>query len=243
MIQIFPKKKTLFFLFIFNLLIFNTKIHAQGIYHHPDSLFEQKQYLAACKAYHQIFEQTQMASTQALLKMSMAGEISGQHAYTLFALLYLRQFQYPKADDKLAQITKLHNLQGYKYSDDQFFVHFLRRNFFIIAVLACAGAIGFALLAFLQKKSKRSATGLLVVSLLWVLFFVILLNSVSQSDYAISLENNVLVMDDPSHAAQVAAELKMGDRVRVKSRLGYWTAIDWQDQTHYVKTSLLLSSI
>jgi hypothetical protein len=243
MIQIFSKKKTLFFLFFFNSLFFSHKILAQSSFFIADSLFEQKQYLQAAQTYYRLIQENEVASTQALLKLAWCGEVSGIYPYTLFALLHLRQIQYPKADQKLAQLTKVHNLSGYQYSDNQFFIFFLKKNWLLIALVYGLGALVLLFLAFWQKKFNRSLNGVVGVGLFWTLLFGLVLNFAPKPNYAICLEPRVLLMESPSHASKVAHELKMGERVKVKSQLGYWTAVETENQTLYVKTSLLLSSI
>lgn len=230
---------------LFELLIFSSfmggEIYAQEapIEHlkQADSLFAQQQYTESLKLYDQLYSQASMVSPAMLLKMAFIQEGLGEYSEALY---YLSEYYLMTSDDaaveKIATLSKEHNLRGYEFSDFDLIQSFIRKNQYIfIYILLAIALVGLSYFIFREKQEteKPYGFGIAYALLLGMLFY--LTNFSLTPDHAIITASNTYIMTAPSAGAEVLNVSSKGHRVKVAGQEDVWTKIEWNGETAFVR--------
>ncbi len=206
-----------------------------------DSLFNEKKYTQAFEIYDDILTSSHEVTPSMLLKMAFIKE--GLEDYT-DALYYLNIY-YDKTSDKRAllkmqDMAKKHNLEGYDYSDTQFFLNIFHRYYSEItfAILAITLFV-FSIMIYRARVTKKRPIFSGSVFILFLTFLFYLNNFGRENPKAIIFNNQVYLMKGPSAGADVIEIVKKGHRVEVLGHEDVWTKIEWDNQIAYVKSDNL----
>ena len=202
-----------------------------------DSLFKEKKFTESFDIYKAIHETGEHASPAMLLKMAYIREGLGDEAGALFYLnsYYLRTTN-DKVFDKMEQLADKNDLNGYEYSDqDWFFNIYYQYHYHILTSLFLVGILLGALVVYNKiaktKKSYTAGFGLLFV----IVMLFIAVNFGAEYDQGILVKNNSYIMSAPSSSADVLDVSKAGHRVQVLGTEDVWLKIQWGNQIGYIK--------
>lgn len=209
----------------------NTALLAQG-----DSLYAQQRFTQAYEAYESVLEAGK-ASPGMLLRMAYIQESLNNTTQTLYLLnLYYEQTSKRDALQKMEELASAHQLQGYTYSDVDYFRNKLYRNrqYVIVGLMLLAGGL---FLGMVYKKvrlgQKPVWIGITVVVLLAGLASVV--NFPLSQEKAIVVKNYVPLMSGPSAGASVEEMINQGHRLQVLNKQDVWYKVQWGERTLYIK--------
>ncbi|WPP48907.1 SH3 domain-containing protein [Catalinimonas niigatensis] len=230
---------------LFELLIFSIicggKIYAQEAsathLKQADSLFAIQQYTESFKFYDEVYSKANMVSPAMLLKMAFIQEGLGEYSEALY---YLSEYYLMTSDDaaveKIATLSKEHNLRGYEFTDFDLIQSFVKKNQYIFIYILLATALaGLTYFIFRGKKhaEKPYGFGISYVLLLGLLFY--LTNFSLTPNHAIITESNTYIMTAPSAGAEVIRISDKGHRVKVAGQEDVWTKIEWNGEAAFIR--------
>ncbi|MDN5201257.1 SH3 domain-containing protein [Fulvivirgaceae bacterium BMA10] len=202
-----------------------------------DSLFEQKKYTESFELYQEILEKGHQLSPRMLLKMSFIKEGLGDYSDALYYLnLYYLHTSNKKVLKKMEEMAEKHKLQGYAYSDMDFFLTlYFKYSLYITFSLLALSFLVFVLM-FHQKKrlQKRPVIGgVFFTIILALLFYHINFNDTHRK--GIIMESDTYLMEAPSAGADLVEIVKKGHRVDIKGQQDVWIEIEWAGQKAFVR--------
>ena len=119
-----------------------------------DSLFTQRKYTQSFEIYDKILKSENMTSPAMLLKMAYIREGLGDFSNALYYLnLYYLQTHNKRALRKMEDLAKSYNLQGYKYTDTEFFMNVFYRYY--SAIFYGLSVLVIILIAYMTYKKLR----------------------------------------------------------------------------------------
>lgn len=207
-----------------------------------DSLFEFRKYTESFKIYQKIHEQKQ-GSPSMLLKMAFIKE--GLDDYPS-ALYYLNQYYLLTSNERVLQrmddLAEEHNLQGYEYTDLDFFLSYFYKyqNEVNLAILSIALFL-FAFILYRKRKTKErpAFAGILLVLTLGLLFYLV--NFGIRYRKGIILESPAYLMSGPSAGSDILAVVDKGHKVSILGTNDVWVKIMWGEQVVYLKENKIRS--
>ncbi|GHA78136.1 SH3 domain-containing protein [Pontibacter akesuensis] len=207
-----------------------------------DSLFLAQQYSNAFVLYEQILEEEQHYSPQMLLKMAYTKE--GLRDYT-GAMYYLHLF-YTKEPSrstlkKMEELAQVHRLQGYEYSDLQFFkTQFSKHYMRLLELMLLVAVVTATTLVVLWRRGRRFDRNLKIGFALYLLFILYYVNFLSLGEAGIIRNDHVAVMSAPSAGSNWLATATQGHKVPITGEQDIWYEIKWKGETAYIRKSNLL---
>lgn len=227
---------------LFLVLVFTSSITALGQVflrdiEVADSLFKEKKFTESFDIYKAIHETGEHASPAMLLKMAYIREGLGDEAGALFYLnSYYLQTTNDKVFEKMEQLADENNLNGYEYSDqDWFFNIYYQYQYHILFSLLVVGLSQCTLVVYKKivkiKKSYTVGFGLLFV----IVIIFIAVNFGAEYNQGILVKNNSYIMSAPSASADVLDVSKAGHRVQILGTEDVWLKIQWGNQIGYIK--------
>ncbi|MBL6447268.1 hypothetical protein JMN32_13175 [Fulvivirga sp. 29W222] len=206
-----------------------------------DSLFQIKKYTESFDIYQRLLEKEHQASPAMLLKMAFIKEGLGDYTNALYYInLYYLRTADKKALDKMEELAKAKNLEGYSLSDFDFF----KSTFFkfynaIVITLFILALLFMGIMIYRKKKhnQKPVVSGIFTIIMLALLFYT--LNFGKDYQKVIITQSNTYIMDGPSAGAEVIAIVGKGHRLPVKGQKDIWTQTEWNGQTVFIKENKL----
>ena len=210
-----------------------------------DSLFTQRKYTQSFEIYDNILKSESMTSPAMLLKMAYIKEGLGDYSNSLYYLnLYYLQTHNKRALRKMEDLAKSYNLQGYKYTDVEFFMNVFYRYY--SAIFYGLSALVLILIAYMVYKKLRlkinpgfSLFYLFIV--VAILFYVV--NFGKRYQKGIIISPDTYLMEGPSSGAKLIDIADMGHRVQVLGKDDVWVKVEWEGSVAYVKENNILQII
>ncbi len=200
-----------------------------------DSLFNQKKYTESLEVYEELLSVQKQYTPQMLLKMAFIKEGLKDYSKALYYLnLYYAKTTDKRALKKMEKLAKTNELNGYNYTDTEFFTMIYQRyaNYLSIFLMAVA----FFLLVLLYKNrsdSKPIATGVFLSLVLLLLFYHV--NNAGFFEKGIITESNAYMMKSPSSGADLMEIIDKGHRVNVTDKNDVWLEIEWEGEKGFVR--------
>lgn len=206
-----------------------------------DSLFKAKQYTQSLSHYQTILKEKQYSPAM-LLRMAYIEEGLSNIGQAMFYLnLYFVATNDKSVINKMEDMAKKFDLEGYKTTDaDQFLSFYHDYHFDITIFLAALSILLVTMIFYVKVKRKRKpiAPAILLVTFMIILFVHI--NFGERITTAIVSIPDTYVMAGPSAGAPVAAIITEGHRVEVVGKHDVWLKIRWKGEVAYVKSGSLL---
>ncbi|WP_232058446.1 SH3 domain-containing protein [Nibribacter ruber] len=207
-----------------------------------DSLYNQHQYTQAFTIYEQLLTKQRVYTPQMLLKMAYVQE--GLQRYT--QSMYYLQLYYSKHPSrsilkKMEEVGLQQHLQGYEYTDWDFFKTQFHKYYDKILELLLIGAVVFlTILVRRWVKKKPIAKQTQGTFLVYVAFLFFYANFLTLGQQGLILNANVPIMTAPSAGAGLVTTAGVGHRVNIVGEQDIWYRIEWKDQTAYIRKNNLL---
>lgn len=206
-----------------------------------DSLFKAKKYTESFDIYQHLLEKERLTSPAMLLKMAFIKEGLGDYTNALYYInLYYLQTADKKALNKMEELAKARDLQGYDFGDFDFAKTIFFKFFDIIVVTLMALALMLTAVMIYRKKKydkKPVVAGVFTILILALLFYT--LNYGRDYNKAIITQSSTYIMEGPSAGAEVVAIVGKGHRLPVKGQKDIWTQTEWNGQTVFIKEDKL----
>ena len=210
-----------------------------------DSLFNQQKYTQSFEIYNRILKTDNLTSPAMLLKMAYIKEGLGDYSNALYYLnLYYLQTHNKRALRKMEDLAKKYNLQGYKYTDMEFFMNIFYRYYSAI-VYSLSGLvlilIGYIVYKKLQLKTNPGFSLFYLLIVVAILFYVV--NFGKRYQKGIIISQDTYLMAGPSSGSKLIAIADLGHRVHVLGKEDVWVKVEWEGSTAYIKENNILQII
>jgi hypothetical protein len=210
-----------------------------------DSLFNERKYTQSFEIYDRILKSENLTSPAMLLKMAYIKEGLGDYSNALYYLnLYYLQTHNKRALRKMEGLAKKYNLEGYKYTDIEFFMNVFYRYYSAI-VYGLSGLvlilIGYMVYKKLRMKVNPGFSLFYLFITVGLLFYVV--NFGKRYQKGIIISPDTYLMDGPSSGAKLIAIADMGHRVHVLGKDDVWVKVEWEGSTAYIKENNILQII
>ncbi len=236
------KKIHIFFIFI---LIFTQLFQLQANTNDLGKiqfLIKNKDYNKALQLYNKIIEQDKTLSLNSYLQLAFLNEKENKIPETLYYLnLYYQKNPSEKILLKIINLAEKQNYPGYETNDFYLIFIFLKKySHFIYLFLVLIGVYAVSIIFFQSKKGinikLRHIVGLLfyLVGCLAVYFLA------NQFKQGIVKQAHVNVRDNPSAAANLESELKIGQKLNLIGNDDVWQRVFLEKEIKYVHQSNLL---
>jgi hypothetical protein len=202
-----------------------------------DSLFNNKKYTEAYRIYEKIYNNGE-ASEAMLMKMSFIKEGLGDHVEAiLFLNDYITLTKERKALEKIRDIAKENNLQGYNYSDLSFFIFQLSQYRLSLALLCLASGFLLILIAFRRKKQDRSFVPAYAFGLIFLILGTFINNKLFRKKEGVIVKSQTLFMEAPSAGSDLVDIAAKGHKIEILSSDELWYKVKWDNEIAYVRKS------
>lgn len=202
-----------------------------------DSLFQEKKFTESFQIYNAIYETGEVVSPRMLLKMAFIKEGLGDYSNALYYLnLYYLKTSNKKVLKKMEKLAAENGLEGYEYSDSDFFLNLYLKSYNqIVLALTAICLIVFAAILFqrYKKEKKPVLAGVLLIFFLGIVF--VFVNFGKPTDEGIITNTRTYVMSGPSSGAKVLEIVKKGHKVNIIGFKDVWAQVEWNNQTAYIK--------
>ena len=210
-----------------------------------DSLFNQQKYTQSFEIYNRILKTDNLTSPAMLLKMAYIKEGLGDYSNALYYLnLYYLQTHNKRALRKMEDLAKKYNLQGYKYTDMEFFMNIFYRYYSAI-VYSLSGLvlilIGYIVYKKLQLKTNPGFSLFYLLIVVAILFYVV--NFGKRYQKGIIISQDTYLMAGQSSGSKLIAIADLGHRVHVLGKEDVWVKVEWEGSTAYIKENNILQII
>jgi tetratricopeptide (TPR) repeat protein len=207
-----------------------------------DSLFRQQKYTESFEIYDRIIKSDNLTTPAMLLKMAYIKEGLGDYSNALYYLnLYYLRTHNKRALRKMEDLAKTYDLEGYKYTDMEFFMNIFYRYYSAI-IYGLSGLIilliAYVVIAKLRFKVNPGVSLVYLLIVGGLLFYVVNFGKRYQKGIIISPET--YLMDGPSSGAKLITIADLGHRVHVLGKDDVWVKIEWQGDIAYVKENNIL---
>ena len=207
-----------------------------------DSLFNEQKYTQSFEIYDRIMKSDNLTSPAMLLRMAYIKEGLGDYSNALYYLnLYYLKTHNKRALRKMEDVAKKYYLEGYKYTDMEFFMNIFYRYYSSI-VYGLSGLVvlllGYMAYTKLRLKVNPGFSLFYLLIVVGLLFYVVNFGKSYQKGIIITPET--YLMEGPSSGSKLIAIADMGHRVQVLGKNDVWVKINWQGNTAYVKENNIL---
>jgi len=233
------------FLFFVSLAIAQNS--AENRLSQADQLFANKKYTESFKIYEDLYINAKKYTPQSLLKMAFIKDALTENADALY---YLNAFyeSYPdkKVFNKMREIAEKEKLEGYDYSDLEFFAN-LYRNYHDEILF---GVLGFIFIYFLAVVTNKifikgisNSSPLIYIFFLLIMFYVLNFGeNYINPPKNVCIANTALIMTHPSAGSKWIGYLPKGTRVSVLGKEDIWVKIRIGEKQGYVRKAVLSKS-
>ena len=205
-----------------------------------DSLFDSKKYTESFELYQSILIEGQ-ATPGMLLKMAFIKEGLGSYSQALYYLnIYYLKTANKRVLTKMGELAKEHNLEGYQYSDLEFFKTLLLKYYnFYLAVIGFI-IIGLLALLIFQKRKQKPVTAIGIGMVLTLALMFYMINFATWTSKGILVSDDTYIMNAPASGAELVAIVNDGHRVPVLGKTDVWYKIEWDGEPAYIREGNLL---
>jgi len=144
----------------------------------------------------------------------------------------------------MEDLAKKYNLQGYKYTDMEFFMNIFYRYYSAI-VYSLSGLvlilIGYIVYKKLQLKTNPGFSLFYLLIVVAILFYVV--NFGKRYQKGIIISQDTYLMAGPSSGSKLIAIADLGHRVHVLGKEDVWVKVEWEGSTAYIKENNILQII
>jgi|TARA_B110000503_G_C7172933_1_gene425312 tetratricopeptide (TPR) repeat protein len=234
------KMKYKFWIFLSIALLTQFSSAAEMGINSADSLFKAKKYTEAQAVYENILAE-KSASPAMILKLGFIEEGLGNYVKALF---YLNQYFLMTTNKKvllhMREIAEGHNLEGYEYSDVEFFgdLYLRYKNHIVLSLSTVAFLLTF--LSYQRKIKRRSFKTFLSLQLVVLVILSITANDALIYKQGIIAKDNTVLMSGPSAGAEPVDIVQKGHRIKILDRQDTWIKALWNEQEVYIKDQKLL---
>lgn len=206
-----------------------------------DSLFRAKQYTQSLSHYQTILLQKQYSPAM-LLKMAYIEEGLNNIGKAMYYLnLYFLASNDKSVTNKMEEMAKKFNLEGYKTTDaDQFLSFYHDYHFQITVFLAALSILIMSTIFYVRVRRKRRPIASAIFLIVILIVFFVHIDFGERITTAIVALPDTYVMTGPSAGAPVITIINEGHRVEVTGKNDVWLRIRWKDEVAYVKNNSLL---
>ena len=144
----------------------------------------------------------------------------------------------------MEDVARKYSLQGYKYTDMEFFMNIFYRYYSSIVYGLSALVIllvGYMVYKKLRLKINPGFSLVYLLIIMGLLFYVV--NFGKRYQKGIIISTKAYVMDGPSSGSKLVAIADIGNRVKVLGKEDVWVKINWQGNPAYVKENNILEII
>lgn len=207
-----------------------------------DSLFNLQKYTQSFEIYDSIMRADNLTSPSMLLKMAYIKEGLGDYSNALYYLnLYYLRTHNKRALRKMEDLARKYNLEGYKYTDMEFFMNIFYRYYSSI-VYGLSALVVLLLLYMLYVKLRLKVNPgyslFYLIIIVGLLFYVV--NFGKRYQKGIIINPEAYLMDGPSSGAKLIAIADIGHRVKILGKEDVWVKISWEGNPAYVKENNIL---
>ena len=205
-----------------------------------DSLFAAKRYTQSLEHYESILKQKQYSPAM-LLKMAFMEEGLNRIGQAMYYLNVYYLVTHDKAVlEKMEDLAKKNNLEGYKTTDADRFFSFYHDHFLSISLTLGAVALFlFSIIAYMRKREKQKPVFAAVTLVVVLVALAYHINLSGNQTSAIITAQDTYLMDGPSAGANVLAIVRDGHRVEVLGHQDVWTKIKWNEEEGYIRGNCL----
>lgn len=205
-----------------------------------DQLFAKKKFTEAYTIYHSLYKNHKKYTPQTLLKMAYINEALGDNTHALYFLnTFYENFPDKRIFTKMKEIAEKEKLEGYYYSDLEFFANIYRnyRDELLMGLVALVFVYFLAVVTnkfFIKGISNTSPITFIAFVLLvgyGINFCEVYINPAKY----ICTQNNPLVMQDPSAGSKCIGQLSKGTRVSVVGEHDIWYQIKYGNTKGYIR--------
>ena len=201
-----------------------------------DALFKKKLYAQAKKYYLLEWEQNKSYSPRMLLRL---GFIEEQEKNIPMALYYYNQFHDLTYNTdiitKIQELADEQHLQGYEFSDIDYFISIYRRFYYpIVYSIILLGFIYFSYLVIraIQKKPWGSRP----IGFLAIMALVFLINNYDIIPNSAIITNQTCLMSSPAAGADCSEIIQEGSKVIIiNTEEEVWYRVLWNNQTFFIR--------
>ena len=206
-----------------------------------DSLFKGKQYTQSLSQYQNILQQKQYSPAM-LLKMAYIEEGLNNIGKAMYYLnLYFLASNDKTVINKMEDMAKKFNLEGYKTTDaDQFLSFYHDYHFYISCFLVALSLLIISTIFYVHVKRKQRPIAASIFLVVILVIFCVHVNFGERITTAIVSVPDTYIMKGPSASAPVVAIIDEGHRVEVVGKHDVWLRIRWNGEIAYVKNNSLL---
>ncbi len=202
-----------------------------------DSLFRLGQRTEAAGLFETAIAKGQPATLAMLLKLAYVSEQQGDIAKLLYYLqTYLDRQPNSNVLRRMNEIARVNGLSGYETDDLNYFLLFYKQFGLYVLSLLLLPAL-YVCIVLIQKTLRREA---IPRSRKWVTFFylvalLIFVNLPEGYQSGIVSKDQVLLRQQPSAAAPVAAVIGRGHKVNILGRKDIYLRVLWNNSLYYLR--------
>lgn len=233
-------KKLNFFIVLLITIVQNA--HCQDFssqLNHADELFEAHKIRSAFTIYDSIHTKGGQFTPAMLLRMAYTKENTGEYERALFYLnLYNQQRPSVKVLEKMESLADAHGLEGYDFTDLEYFLALYNQfykeiNYGLLALAILFFVYNTFVQGIKQSYPRSRLVGYLV--LLAVIFYLI--NFGLPIYKGIVGRDDSYVMEAPSSGSNYVSTIPKGTRLNIIGKEQAWYRITWADSTAYIRDS------
>jgi tetratricopeptide (TPR) repeat protein len=202
-----------------------------------DSLFRSGQHTQAAGLFEMAIAQGQSITPAMLLKLAYVSEQQGDIARLLY---YLQSYLDRQPDSavlrRMNEIARINGLSGYETDDLNYFLLFYKQFGLYVLALLLLPAV-YVCVVMVQKKLHNEPIpgGRKWVTLLYLTALLIFVNLPEGYKSGIVSQDQVLLRQQPSAAAPVAAVIGRGHKVNILGHQDIYLRVLWNNQLYYLR--------
>lgn len=224
-----------FFLLLFTLFVSIQPAFTQASLKQADSLFFAKKYTEAYAQYEEILA-SDKATPSMLLKMAFIQEGLENHVNAMYHLnLYYNITANKKVLSKMRDLADEYVLEGYEYSDLEFFQNLIYKNKSLLLISLTLLLLAIGAYMFHRKRRQQSISIALAFQLMILAALFLVNNQFFVRDKGIINSDYTTLMTGPSAGAEPIEQINSGHRVTILDELDAWVVIEWNDEIAYIR--------
>ena len=201
-----------------------------------DSLYNQSKWTEAYNSYLNLFDASQTYTPNMLLKMAYISGKNGDLANQLYYLCTLyRHHPSKKVLKKIEAISDEYGLQGYRYSDIEYFISVYKQHYDSILIALIIISLVFCSNLIWKKWKNQKLSFRPIVFLLFLAFLYFVSNYSLIPPRAIINKNYCLIMEEPSAGSDIKTIVNKGHRITLFGKQDIWYLVNWEGNRYYIK--------
>lgn len=204
-----------------------------------DKLFSTKKYQESYQKYYELFKKG-ITTPQAVLKMAFIQEGINEPVKALFYMNYFYE-NYPdkKIFNKMKELAEKEKLNGYMYSDLEFFSN-VYRNYQKEIILGIMALVFVYFLAVITNKIfikgiSNTSPFLFVLFLLFVFYLINYGETFFNPEKGVIIKDRALLMEAPSAGSKLVGTAIKGNRVIITKKRDIWAEIKYEGKSCFIR--------